>query len=181
VVSPIVRENLRHNLAHTSAKILAIAIEVTIVLSLVGIRQGIGMHPSMSRLIVCTYASALLLFAFMVSFFFMTIGRYSEVSEMTREIGILRVLGASTGYLLKLLYQETLLLTVLGMIAGIIMTYGARWFVAKVFPKLLTLETVYAWWPIAGAISAAGPLFGAAMALRGAVRQGVVEALGAEE
>lgn len=181
MISPIVRENLRYNSLQTWTKILAIGIEITIILSVVGIRQGIGENPSLARLILGNYLSILLLFAFGVSFLFVTIGRYSEVSEMTQEIGILRVLGASTGYLLRLLCQETLLVTLLGTIAGIMMTYGAKWFVAIAFPKYLTLEIVYRWWPIASAISAAGPLFGATVALRGSVRQGEIQALGAEE
>lgn len=181
MISPIFGANLRHNLFQTSAKILAISIEVTVILSWSGIQQGIGINPSILRLNFGIYVSILLIFAFGVSFLFVTIERYSEVSEMTQEIGILQVLGASTGYLLRLLFQETMLVTLLGTIAGIIMTYGAKWFVAIVFPKYLTLEIVYTWWPIAGAISAAGPSFGAAMALRRSMKVGVIQALDAEE
>ena len=43
------------------------------------------------------------------------------------------------------------------------------------------LETMYTWWPMAAAISAAGPLSGAALALPQSVRQGVIQAISAEE
>ncbi len=181
MINSIVRENLRGNVLHTCAKVFAVSVEVTIVLSWAGIHHGIGSNPSAVRLNFGIYVSILLLFVFAVSFLFITIGRYSEVQEMTHEIGILRVLGASKGYILGLLYQETLLIALLGTIAGIIMTFGAKWLVAIAFPKYLTLDTVYKWWPIAGAISAAGPLSGATFALQGSVRRGLLHALSPEE
>jgi ABC-type antimicrobial peptide transport system permease subunit len=181
VISPIVRENLRQNVLHTWVKVFAISIEVTIILSWVGIRHGVGPNPSIVRLNFGIFVSTLLLFAFAVSFLFLAVARYSEVLEMAQEIGILRVLGTSAVYILGLLYQETLLVTTLGTIAGITMTYGAKWFVAIAFPRYLTLETVYKWWPMAAAISAAGPLSGAALALRQSLRRGVIQALQAEE
>jgi len=168
-------------LLHTSVKVFAVSIEVTIILSWAGIQHGIGPNPSIVRLNFGIFVSILLMFAFAVSFLFLAIARYSEVLEMAQEIGILRVLGASVGCILGLLYQETLLVTTLGSIAGITMTYGAKWFVAIAFPEYLNLETVYKWWPMAAAISAAGPLSGAALALRQSVRHGIIQALSSEE
>lgn len=181
MINPIARERLRRNLLQTSVKVLAIGIEVTIILSWAGIHHGIGPNPSVIRLIFAFYVSILLLFALLVSFLLVAIGRYSEVLEMNQEIGILRVLGASGGYILGLLYQETLLVTVLGTIAGIIMTFGAKWFVAIAFPKFMTLDTMYKWWPIAGAISASGSLLGTSFALTRSVTQGLIHALSPEE
>lgn len=180
MISPIVRDNLRRNLLQTFANVAAMSIEVAIILSWVGIREGVRLNPTIVRLNFGLYVSWLLLFAFAISFLFVAIARYSEVSEMTQELGILRVLGASAGYILGLLYQETLLVTALGTIAGISMTFGAKWFVASEFSKYLTLKTVYTWWPIAAAISAAGPVFSAALALPKSVKRGVVEALSPE-
>jgi predicted lysophospholipase L1 biosynthesis ABC-type transport system permease subunit len=136
VINLIVRENLRRNLLHTCVKVLAMSIEVTIILSWAGIRHGIGLTPSIVRLNFGIYVSILLLFVFAFSFLFVAIARYSEVLEMAHEMGILRVLGASMGYILGLLVQETLLITLLGTIVGIMMTFGAKWFVAVVFPNL---------------------------------------------
>jgi predicted lysophospholipase L1 biosynthesis ABC-type transport system permease subunit len=181
VISAIVRKNLLRNVLQTSVKVLGISIEVTIILSFVGIQHGMGLNPTIVRLNFGIYVSVLLLFAFAVSFIFVAIGRYVEVIEMTQEIGILRILGASMVYLLGILYQETFLVTILGTTAGIIMTYGAEWVVARAFSDYLTLETVYRWWPIAGTISAVGPLLGAAFALRKSVTQGVLQALSPEE
>jgi ABC-type antimicrobial peptide transport system permease subunit len=181
VISAIIRESLLRNVLQTSVKVLGSSIEVTIILSFVGIQHGMGLNPPIVRLNFGIYVSILLLFAFAVSFIFVAVGRYVEVIEMNREIGILRILGASMVYLLGILYQETLLVTILGTTAGIIMTYGAEWVVAMAFSDYLTLETAYRWWPIAGTISAIDPLSGAAFALRKSVTQGVLQALSGEE
>ncbi len=181
VIHPLVRENLRRNMLHTSLKVFALGIEVAIILSCVGIHHGIGPNPSIARLNFGLFVSLLLLFVFAVSFIFVTIGRYSDVQELTHQIGILRVLGASKPYILGLLYQETLLISLLGTIAGIVMTVAARPVVAIVFPDYLTLDIVAIWWPIAAAIAAAGPLAGATFALNGSARRGLAEALSPEE
>ena len=180
MINRIVSENIRRNSLQTLAKVFAISIEVTIILTWAGIQHGMGPHPDPVRLNIGIYASVLLLFAFAVSFIFVTVARYSEVLEMSQEVGILSVLGASTGYILNLLFQETLVVTLLGTIAGIVMTYGAQGFIVYAFSDCLTLDMVYKWWPMAGAISAAGPLSGEIFALRRSVRLGVIQALSAE-
>src|SRR5580692_2390400 len=48
VIHPLVRENLSRNVLHTSAKVFAIGIEVTIILSAVGIHHGIAASPSIA-------------------------------------------------------------------------------------------------------------------------------------
>jgi cell division protein FtsX len=181
LIDSLVQQNLRRNPLHTAAKVFAIGIEVTIILSCVGVYRGIGPNPSIVRLNFGIYVSILLLFVFAVSFLFVAIGRYSEVQEMTHKIGILRVLGASRIYILGLLYKETLLITLLGATAGIAMTFGVKWVVSIVFPDYLTLDIVYVGWPIAAAISAAGPLGGATFVLNGSVKRGLIHALLPEE
>ena len=44
-----------------------------------------------------------------VGFIVVTMAMYTAVLERTREIGILKALGASSGYILNLLFRETLL------------------------------------------------------------------------
>jgi predicted lysophospholipase L1 biosynthesis ABC-type transport system permease subunit len=180
VISPFVRAHLRQNLLHSCVKIFAVTLEVCILLTWVGVRRGIGLNPSIQRLNFGIFVCVLLLFAFAVCSIFLSIGRYSEVLEMTQEIGVLRILGASTGFILNLLYQETMMVTIVGTGAGIAMTFGAQRFVAIVFARYLTLETAYDWWPIVAVISSVGPAVGAALALPRSMKQGVKDALSAE-
>lgn len=180
MISRIAREHFRREPLHACVKVFATALEISILLSWVGIHRGIGASPGIHRLYFGMFVGWLLMFAFAVSFLFVSIARYAEVVEAAQEIGVLRVLGASTGYLIDLLYQDTLVITVLGTMGGIAITFAAQWLVALLFPDLMTLEPAIDWWPIAAAISATGPFAGAALALPRSIENGVKEALSGE-
>ncbi len=111
-----------------------------------------------------------------VGFLVVFLSMYTAVLERTREIGILKALGASPGYILGILLRETVLLAIAGTIAGIIMTYGTRSLMA-VFVPTMTTEIVYGWWPWAALISLAGSLVGALYPGLKAARQDAIEAL----
>jgi putative ABC transport system permease protein len=65
-------------------------------------------------------------------------------------------------------------------VAGILLTYVTQWLMQHAAPASLTQETVYSWWPIAGAIAIAGALLGAIVPGIKAVRQEATEALSYE-
>ena len=109
-----------------------------------------------------------------VGFIVVTMAMYTAVLERTREIGILKALGASSGYILNLLVRETLLIAILGSVLGIVMTDGSKWLMMHVAPASLTQETVYSWWPIASGVSVLGALLGAIVPAWKAVRQDVI-------
>ena len=118
--------------------------------------------------------------AVIVGFIVVSLAMYTAVLERTREIGILKALGASSGYILNLLFRETLLIAIIGTIVGIIMTYSTQWLMMHAVPASLTQETVYRWWPIAGMISVMGAVLGTIFPGCKAVRQDVIQALSYE-
>jgi putative ABC transport system permease protein len=73
-----------------------------------------------------------------------------------------------------------LLFACLGVLAGILLTYGTQWAIAHLVPSSLNQETVYAWWPLSAAIAIAGALLGAIVPITKAVRQDVTDALAYE-
>jgi putative ABC transport system permease protein len=115
--------------------------------------------------------------AVIVGFIVVFMAMYTAVLERTREIGILKAVGGSSGFILDLLLRETLLLSILGTIMGILLTYGTQWLMQHAVPASLTQETVYAWWPIAGAIAIAGALLGVIVPAIKAINQDATEAL----
>jgi len=118
--------------------------------------------------------------ALIVGFITVTMAMYTAVLERTREIGILKALGASSGYILNLIFRETLLIAMLGSILGIVMTDGSKWLMMHAAPSSLTQETVYSWWPIATGVSVIGALSGAIFPAWKAVKQDVIQALAYE-
>jgi putative ABC transport system permease protein len=109
-----------------------------------------------------------------------TMAMYTAVLERTREIGILKALGASSGYILNLLFRETLLIAIVGSVLGIVMTSGSKWLMMHAAPASLAQETVYGWWPIAAGVSVIGALSGAILPGWKAVKQDVIQALAYE-
>jgi len=118
--------------------------------------------------------------ALIVGFIVVTMAMYTAVLERTREIAILKALGASSGYILNLLLRETLLIAIFGSVLGIVMTIGNKWLMMHAVPASLTQETVYSWWPIASAVSVIGALLGAILPAWKAVKQDVIQALAYE-
>jgi putative ABC transport system permease protein len=83
------------------------------------------------------------LIAILVGFFAIFLAMYTTISERTREIGILKSMGASKVYVLGLFMKEALLLGALGLFCGIGLSFGAELLLKKLFPNLqidLSLE-----------------------------------------
>jgi len=115
-----------------------------------------------------------------VGFLVVFLSMYTAVLERTREIGVLKALGASPGFVLNVLVRETTLLAVLGSALGILLTYGTRWLIMTFWPGSLIQAIVPEWWPIAAGIAIAGALLGAAWPGLKAARQDAIEALSYE-
>ncbi len=111
-----------------------------------------------------------------VGFLIVFLSMYTAVLERTREIGILKALGASPGFILNTLLRETVLLALAGSVLGIAMSYGARWLITTLEPTMIQ-AVVPDWWPIAAAVSIAGALCGAVYPGLKAARQDVIDAL----
>ena len=118
--------------------------------------------------------------ASIVGFIVVFMAMYTAVLERTREIGILKAVGAGPGYILNILFRETVLLAVFGTLFGILLTYGTKWIMLQAVPATLTQMTVYKWWPIAGAIAIVGAIVGTVVPAYRAVKQDATEALSYE-
>ena len=112
-----------------------------------------------------------------VGFLVVFLSMYTAVLERTREIGVLKALGASPGYVLGILIRETILLAIAGSVAGILMSYGSQFLIANFAPSFLTMEIVKYWWPIATGIAIVGSLVGTLYPGFKAARQDAIEAL----
>jgi putative ABC transport system permease protein len=118
--------------------------------------------------------------ATIVGFIVVFMAMYTAVLERTREIGILKAVGAGPGYILNILFRETILMALIGTVFGIAMTYGTQWLMLHAVPASLVQETVYLWWPIAGGIAIVGALLGTVVPALKAVKQDATEALSYE-
>lgn len=122
------------------------------------------------------FTSVVIGLAAFFGFLMVSLSMYTAVLERTREIGILKALGATRGYILGLLLRETFVLAVAGTLMGIVMTYGTR-ILMKVFVPTMPQVIAPDWYPVAAAIALAGSLVGAVYPGLKAANQDAIEAL----
>lgn len=94
-----------------------------------------------------------------VSTIFVLLSMYTTVTERRKEIGILKSLGASTGFIIKTIEGEALMIGVLGVILGLVISAIASFGIGKIFE--LAFEFNAGWVATAVGIAIGGSLFGA--------------------
>ena len=115
-----------------------------------------------------------------VGFLVVFLSMYTAVLERTREIGILKALGASPAFVINILLRETALLAIAGSVLGIVLTFGTRVLIQRFAASSLIQAIVPGWWPIAAGIALAGAVLGALYPGLKAARQDAIEALAYE-
>lgn len=99
--------------------------------------------------------------AIFIGFAVVCLSMYMAVLQRTREIGILKSLGASRWYVLSIILREAVLLALVGTILGIGMSFGAKWTIQTFAPASFPPAVDPSWWPIAAVIALIGAVLGA--------------------
>jgi putative ABC transport system permease protein len=115
-----------------------------------------------------------------IGFAVVCLSMYMAVLQRTREIGILKAIGGSNSFILRIILAEALVLGIGGTVLGILMSFGAWWLIRTLVPSSLSIDIVPAWWPIAGAITLVGAGLGALYPGLSAARHDPIEALAYE-
>jgi putative ABC transport system permease protein len=118
--------------------------------------------------------------AILVGFLVVFLSMYTAVVERTREIGILKALGAKPRTIIDLLVREALVLSLIGWVIGVVLAIAAKSAITALRPASLHIVNVPAWWPIAAVIAIVGALLGAFYPGMKAARQDAIEALSFE-
>jgi putative ABC transport system permease protein len=105
---------------------------------------------------------------------------YMAVLQRTREIGILKSLGASKSFVMGIILAEALALGIGGTVVGIVLSFGTRWILNTLAGASFPMAIVPFWWLIAGSIAVGGALLGSVFPAMLAARQDPIEALAYE-
>ncbi len=125
------------------------------------------------------FINIMITIAVAIGFLVIFLSMYTTIIERTREIGVLKSLGASKAYIVRIILSETVLLALLGIVAGVGLSFFLRWIVISVFPSMTILITPR-WVLIAAAIAIVGGILGASYPAWIASRKDPVEALAYE-
>jgi putative ABC transport system permease protein len=98
------------------------------------------------------FVTAVVALASFISFLMILLAMYSTITERTREIGILKSLGASKSYIIQLILKESLLICGLGVALGFILTSVSIRLVLAAFPSLPV--DISPTWQVAAALMA---------------------------
>jgi len=123
-----------------------------------------------------TFINSMIALAVSIGLLVIFLTMYTTVLERTRDIGVLKSLGADKWLIVRALLAETGLLCILGIFAGIGLSYAFRAGFIAIFPTLAILITPE-WILRAGVIAIVGALFGASYPAWMASRKDAVEAL----
>jgi putative ABC transport system permease protein len=115
-----------------------------------------------------------------IGFAVVCLSMYMAVLQRTREIGILKSLGATKSFILGIVLAEAMVMGVGGTVLGVGMSYAAWWLIRTLVPASIPMVIVPEWWWIAGAITLVGAGFGALYPGLSAARHDPIEALSYE-
>jgi putative ABC transport system permease protein len=125
------------------------------------------------------FKEALTALAVIISFLVVLLAMYTAILERTREIGILRAMGATQGYVLRLVLIETAMVCVAGVLVGILFAWLGRDVLQRVFPAETVLLTPR-WALLSGSLGALGGFLGSLYPALRAARMDPVYALNTE-
>lgn len=125
------------------------------------------------------FIDVMIAIAVAIGFLVIFLSMYTTIIERTKEIGTLKALGASKGYIVQVVLSETTLICFGGIVAGVGLSYLMKFGLVKIFPALTILITP-TWILKAALIATVGGLFGSAYPAWLASRKDPVEALSYE-
>ena len=140
------------------------------------VKEYMSMMTSSNIPALQTFINAMIALAVCIGLLVIFLSMYTTVLERTRDIGVLKSLGAGKLLIVRALLAETTLLAFLGIFAGIGLSYLVRAGFLKAFPTLSILITP-GWMVRAGLIAIVGALVGASYPAWAASRKDAVEAL----
>ncbi|MGH9881803.1 MAG: ABC transporter permease, partial [Pyrinomonadaceae bacterium] len=124
------------------------------------------------------FLRVLVVLAAVVSALVVMLAMYTTITERTREIGILKALGASRGYIVGIIEKEALMISLIGLVVGFVLSFVAGFLIHQT--SGLLFEFSWKWAATAAAIGLLGGALGAFYPAMRASNLDAVEALAHE-
>ncbi len=128
--------------------------------SVVSVEDFLALTAAHVRDVAGKFVDIIISIAVVIGFIVVLLAMYTAILERTREIGILKSLGASKNYIVGVIMRETLILCVCGIVVGYGLSYLGQQAVAVKFP-LIPVILLPAWMGWSAALAVFGSLVGA--------------------
>jgi putative ABC transport system permease protein len=147
--------------------------------SIMPMRQVISLMSPDRIPMLSTFINIVIGISVVIGFMVIFQSMYTAVMERTREIGILKSLGASKMYIVRVILRETLLLSIGGIILGIVVSFLAG---RGIHYKIPTMPVQFSgWWVLrATVIAIVGAMLGAIYPAYKAAQKDPIDALAYE-
>ncbi len=90
------------------------------------LKEYLSLMTSSSIPMLSTFINVVIAIAMIIGFIVIFQAMYAAVMERTREIGILKSLGAGKLYIVNVVLRETVLIAIGGIVLGIVVSYAAK-------------------------------------------------------
>lgn len=115
-----------------------------------------------------------------IGFAVVCLSMYMSVLQRTREIGILKSLGGSKGFILHVILYEAWIMGTGGTVLGILLSFGAKYVIETLEPASFQMDIVFGWWPRVLLLILGAATFGALYPGLNAAQHDPIEALAYE-
>jgi putative ABC transport system permease protein len=105
------------------------------------------------------FLRVLVILAAIVSALVVMLAMYTTITERTREIGILKAMGASRGFIVGVIEKEAIAISLLGLVVGFVLSVVAGLFIHRAYG--LFFEYGWGWATVAAVIGVLGGALGA--------------------
>lgn len=116
------------------------------------LREWASMMTNSEMPALDAFISTVVFVAVVIGVLVIFLSMYTTITERTREIGILRSLGASKRFIVTLIFQESVLICAVGVVIGVGASFILANLVKVVFPTLVVQITTI--WVVRGSIFA---------------------------
>lgn len=125
-----------------------------------------------------TFLSVIIVISIVISTLVIMLAMYTTITERTREIGILKSLGAPKRFIIVTIEKEALLISLLGIVFGYVVAFAGRFLITYYTPLFIDIETK--WMLVAGLCGIVSGFFGALYPALRAANQDPIKAISYE-
>ena len=129
--------------------------------------------------LLSTFIDIVIGIAVVIGFLVIFQSMYTAVMERTREIGILKSLGASKSYIVRVILRETLVLALVGIVVGVVLSLIASGSIRQAIPTM-PVQFTWGWILRAAIIAVVGAMIGAIYPALKAAQKDPIDALAYE-